>query len=226
VSSETSIADQTQSVESEPPKKTVWDNNSGVTSKVAEFLEKALPMSIRNSGLSSDFQNYNPVNIVAYLGLLFAGMIGLQVLKGSRLTQKILGFVGLTLFCICGSLALAYAGIPAVPGLASPPHILMAAGFAFGLLAIATLLSQPVKLRIFFTPCVALGLCSALVYVLERVVGAAMRTEAAKHLDPILKPMFGEHWLKWEPIVFYNLIFCGFVALAMYCYKRRIGFSL
>lgn len=226
VVSGTNIADQTQVVESETIHQTVWDNNSGVTSKVSEFLKKALPMSMRNSGLSSDFQNYNPINIVAYLGLLFAGMIGLQVLKGSRLTQKLLGFVGLTLFCICISLALAYVGIPAVPGLASPTHTLMAAGLAFGLLAIATVLMHPVKLRLIFTPCVALGLCSALVYVLERVLGAAMRTEAAKHLEPVLKPMFGEHWLKWEPIVFCNLIFCCFVALAMYCYKRRIGFSL
>ena len=226
VSSETSVVDQTQAVESKTIHQTVWDNNSGVTTKVSEFLNESLPMSIRNSGLSSDYQNYNPINIVAYLGLIFAGMTGLQISKWSRLTQKLLGSGGLALFCLSASVALAYAGIPAVPGLASPPHTLMVAGFGFGLLAIATVVTHPAKSRLVFIPCVALGLCSALVYVLERVLGAAMRTEAAKHLEPILKPIFGEHWLKWEPIVFYNLIFCCFVALAIYFYKRRIGFSL
>ena len=139
-------------------------------------------MSIRNSGLSSDFQNYNPVNIVAYLGCCLRNDC-LQVLKGSRLTQKILGFVGLTLFCS----VVVYVSLR---GHSSRSSFSIATSYSYGsrvcwLLAIATLLTQPMKLRIFFTPCVALGLCSALVYVLERVVGAAMRTEAAKHLEPI-----------------------------------------
>ncbi|MBH58098.1 MAG: hypothetical protein CMJ82_13055 [Planctomycetaceae bacterium] len=205
----------------------VWDYDSGIVDRVRGAINRILPMSVRNSGLGGDYVNYSAFNLVAYAGLYLIGMAvaSLSLTEGNNL--KLAGkLLVLSLSFWVASVLVQGLGIPAVPRLASATHILLAASLGCGLLMLSSILTSLKHLRSVLMPLTAMGTASALMYVLERTLGVAFRTEVDKHAEPFLEPLFGEAWLKWEPIVFYNLVFLIFSAACIYCYRKRIHFRL
>ncbi|MBA62571.1 MAG: hypothetical protein CMJ76_09425 [Planctomycetaceae bacterium] len=207
--------------------KSVWDYESGVLDRMAAALNRLLPMSVRNSGLDGEYKNYSEVNFVAYIGVYLLGMAAAALwLNASSASRTMINLVIISSSFISLSGAFQLLGLPAVPRLASPTHILLACGIVFGLLAIAVVFMKIKHAEKVCFPLIALGGLSALLYILERACGVVFRTEVDKHLEPILEPIFGDSWLKWEPIVFYNLVFLIFAAGCIYLYKKRVNFSL
>jgi len=109
--------------------------------------------------------------------------------------------------------------------LASATHILLACGFGYLLLSIGTIVVAGQYGRKICHPVIALGAGSALLYILERGFGVAFRTEVDKHLEPLFEAMFGDQWLQWEPIVFYNIVFLIFAAACIYLYRKKVRIS-
>lgn len=204
-----------------------WEYESGVLTSIAATLDRVLPVTVRNSSLEGEYENYSEVNVVAYLGLYLTGMATAALCLGAVSVGRVL------VFLFCGALiffslsvGLQLLDLPAVPRLASPPHILLACAAACSLLAVGHgILAIRSSEKICF-PILALGALSGVLYVLERAVGVVFRTEVDKHLEPLLKPLFGEAWLKWEPIIFYNLVFLVFATGCIYLYRKRIHFHL
>ena len=132
----------------------------------------------------------------------------------------------MAVFLLLACVLLEWLGLPAVPRLASATHVLFVGSLGYGLLAVSELLATLKHSERLLMPVIALGTASALMYVLEHTLGVAFRTEVDKHLEPLLEPLFGDAWLKWEPIVFYNLVFLTFLVACTYCYRKRIFFRL
>ena len=204
----------------------VWGNESGVLERVSLAFGKMLPKSVRSSGLTTDYANYSEINLIAYAGLyvlgIAAGMIYISVGSTARIIFRLgslsLGFIGLSILLQLG-------GLPAVPRLASATHILLACGFGYLLLSIGTIVVAGKYGRKICHPVIALGAGSALLYILERGFGVAFRTEVDKHLEPLFEAMFGDQWLQWEPIVFYNIVFLIFAAACIYLYRKKVRIS-
>lgn len=205
----------------------VWDYDSGIVDRVRGAISRILPMSVRNSGLDSEYANYSPFNLVAYASLYLIGMAAASLSLAEQKKLRLIGkLFGLSLLLSTACVLVDWLGLPAVPRLASATHILLAGCLGCGLLMFSQALASLKHSERLLMPLIALGAASALMYVLERTLGVAFRTEVDKHLEPLLKPLFGEAWLKWEPIVFYNLVFLIFLAACSYCYRKRIYFRL
>ena len=205
----------------------VWDDPGGIQRRFTNILTRVLPMSIKRDGISNEYAHYSEINLISYFGLLCLGMASAAIHESSvgrvrcGLQLCTLGVLFLIL-----SLAMHLLGIPVVPSLASPPHALLVSGFAYVMLSLAIVISQSTKLVWCSTPLIAVGSSSALIYVVERTLGMAVRAEVTKHLEPVFQPLFGDAWIKWEPLVFFNLVFLGLLAGALYLYRKRVSWTL
>lgn len=210
----------------EIPKKSVWQNESGVLQRMSEVVGSVMPMSVRSSGLTTDYANYSEMNLIAYAGLYVLGMAaGCIVFTASSTGWISLQLISLSLLLVCLSVGLLFCGLPAVPRLASATHTLLAGAVGSSLVTCSVILLAVKSGQKFCLPLIAMGAGSALLYLLERAFGVAFRTEVDKHLEPLFEPIFGDLWLKWEPIVFYNIVFLFFAAFCIYLYRKKIGFS-
>lgn len=210
----------------EMPKKSVWQNDSGVLERVSQAFGSVMPMSVRSSGLTTDYSNYSEINLIAYTGLYVLGMAaGCIIFTASSTGGISLQLISLSLLLVCLSVGLLFCGLPSVPRLASATHTLLAGGIGYLLLTFSVLLLAARSGRKLCSPIIAMGAGSALLYLLERSFGVPFRTEVDKHLEPLLEPIFADLWLNWEPIVFYNIVFVIFVAICIYLHRKRVGFS-
>jgi len=205
----------------------VWEYDSGVVDRLKEAITRVLPMSVRNSGLGGEFANYSAFNLLSYAGIYLIGMAAASLSLTEQHHWRLIGkLLGLAVFCLLACVFVEWLGLPAVPQVASATHVLFVCSLGYGLLVVSQLLTAIKHSDKLLMPVIALGAASALMYVLEHTLGVAFRTEVDKHLEPILEPLFGDAWLKWEPIVFYNLVFLIFLVACSYCYRKRIFFRL
>lgn len=204
----------------------VWENESGVLQRVSSAFGRILPKSVRNSGLTTDYANYSEINLIAYAGLYLLGIAaGVICIDVGSTARVILRLSSLSLAFISLSVMLQVTGLPAVPRLASATHILLSCGFGYLLLTIGRIVVTAKHACKICYPVITMGAGSALLYILERGFGVAFRTEVDKHLEPLLEPMFGDQWLQWEPIVFYNLVFLLFAAACIYLHRKKVRVS-
>jgi len=205
----------------------VWEYDSGVVDRLKGAITRILPMSVRNSGLEGDYANYSAFNLLAYAGVYLIGMAAASISQVEQnFWRLIVKFLGLAVFLSLTSVFVEWLGLPAVPRLASATHVLFVCSLGYGLLLVSQLMTALKHSGRLLMPFISLGTASALMYVLEHTLGVAFRTEVDKHLEPLLEPLFGDAWLKWEPIVFYNLVFLTFLVACCYCYRKRIFFRL
>lgn len=205
----------------------VWEYGSDIIHRVEASLNRVLPSSVRSRGSQVDYQDYSEVNLVAYAGVFLLGMSSACLYLADRKRWvTVLQLLCMGAAFVGCSIVLLLSGLPAVPKLASGTHVTLAAGFGFMGVAIGVALLGIRYSEKIFIPILAVGKCSAILYIAERALGAILRAELDKHLRPLVSPWFGESWPFWEPFIFFNLIFALFVAGCIYLDRKKIRASL
>ena len=86
----------------EEPNISVWQNESGVLQRMSEAFGSVMPMSVRSSGLTTDYSNYSEINLIAYAGLYVLGMAAGGIIVTASSTGGIsLQLISLSFLLVC-----------------------------------------------------------------------------------------------------------------------------